>query len=70
MFDSTFGKLVGLVLGLIFTVWVIAEGVSVGGSELGQKTAVQFSTIAADPMNGTADVPEMQSGSSSVNIIK
>ncbi|MDC0764239.1 hypothetical protein POF51_26320 [Brevibacillus sp. AG] len=70
MFDSTFGKVAGLVVGLVFTITVLVNGVSIGGFELGQKSAVQLSTIESDPMNGTSKVPEMQAGSSSVNIVK
>lgn len=70
MIDISFGKIVLLALGLVFTFWVISEGISRGGTELGQKVAVQYSTISSDPVNGTSEVPEMQAGSSSVNIVR
>ncbi|WP_103108608.1 hypothetical protein [Brevibacillus reuszeri] len=70
MFDKTFGTIVGLSLGLVFLFVMLVNGVSVGGFELGQKTAVQYSTIETDPMNGMSNVPVMPAGSSSVNIVR
>ncbi|MGG4499151.1 hypothetical protein [Brevibacillus reuszeri] len=70
MFNLTFGELGVMAVGLVFLILILVNGVTVGGAELGQKTAVQYSTIETDPMNGTSNVPLMAAGSSSVNIVR
>lgn len=70
MIDKTVGMLVMVVLGLMFMMFTTDQGITKGAQELGQKIATQLSTIESDPNNGTASVPEMRSGSSSVDILK
>lgn len=70
MIDKTVGLLVMMALGLMFMMYTTDQGVTKGGQELGQKISTQISTIQSDPNNGTASVPEMRAGSTSVDILK